>query len=95
MRYRQCGVMGGKGAQPDQFASTLRGIAIGARGEIYAAGDSEIKVFDAERRFLRRWAVARPLLSVAVATDGSIYAGELRQIEIFDSLGRHVRTWAG
>ena len=93
MQYRQCRVIGGKGTKPDQFASTLRGIAIGAHGEIYAAGDTEIKVFDPAGRLLRRWSVARPLLSVAVAADGSIYAGELRQVEIFDPRGRLVRTW--
>jgi sugar lactone lactonase YvrE len=93
MQYRQRGTIGGKGSMPGQFASTLRGMAVGADGAIYAAGDSEIKVFDPEGRLLRRWAVARPVLSVAVASDDSVYAGELRQIEIFDARGRLIRTW--
>jgi sugar lactone lactonase YvrE len=86
-------VLGGKGSRPDQFASTLRGIAIGARGEIYAAGDSEIKAFAPDGRLIRRWPVARPPLSVAVARDRSVYAGELRQIEIFAPTGRLIRAW--
>ena len=93
MQYRQSRVIGGKGIKPDQFASTLRGIAMGEHGEIYAAGDSEIKVFDPEGALQHRWAVAHPPLSVAVAQDGSVYAGELRQIEIFDRNGRLIRRW--
>jgi sugar lactone lactonase YvrE len=93
MRYRQCRMIGGKGAEPGRFVSTLRGIAVGVRGEIYAAGDSEIKIFDPTGGLLRRWSTARPVLSVAVAPDGSVYAGQLRQIEIFDPRGRLLRTW--
>ena len=74
-------------------ASTVRGIAVDPRGRIYAAGGSEIKVFDPAGRLQRRWPTARPALSVAVAPDGSIYAGELRQIEIFDSAGKLLGAW--
>ena len=84
MEYRQNQVIGGKGSAPGQFATSLRGLAVDAHGQLYAAGDSEIKVFDASGRLKRRWSTARPGHSVAVTGDGAVYAGEERQIEIFD-----------
>src|ERR1035437_7855872 len=97
MEYRQIRAMGGKGSAPSQFAALLRGPAVDAHGQLYAAGDSEIKVFDAAGRLKRRWSTARPVLSVAVSTDGAgdgaVYAGQLRQMEIFDGAGKLVNTW--
>lgn len=94
MQYRQLRTIGGKGNSPDQFAASLRGMAVDGHGQIYAAGDSEVKVFDAAGRLKRRWSTARPGLSVAVAADGSVYIGQLGQIEIFDGAGQLTRTWS-
>jgi sugar lactone lactonase YvrE len=93
MEYRQIRVIGGKGSAPGQFATSLRGLAVDTHGQLYAAGDSEIKVFDAAGRLKRRWSTARPVHSVAVSGDGAIFAGEERQIEIFDGTGKLVNTW--
>ena len=71
----------------------MRGIAVDGHGQLYAAGDSEIKVFDAAGRLKRRWPTSRPAHSVAVASDGAVYAGELGQIEIFDGAGKLLNTW--
>jgi sugar lactone lactonase YvrE len=93
MEYRQIRAIGGKGSAPGQFATSLRGLGVDAHGQLYAAGDSEIKVFDASGRLKRRWSTARPVHSVAVTGDGAVYAGEERQIEIFDGTGKLVNTW--
>ena len=93
MEYRQIQAIGGKGSAPGQFATSLRGLAVDAHGQLYAAGDSEIKVFDAAGRLKRRWSTARPVLSVAVSTDGAVYAGQPGQMEIFDAAGKLVNTW--
>ena len=85
MQYRHVQVIEGKGA--------LRGIAVDNHGQLYAAGDSEIRVFDAAGRLTHRWSTSRPALSVAVAGDGAVYAGQLRQIEIFDPAGKLLTTW--
>jgi len=87
MQYRQVQVIDGKGA--------LHGIAVDGHGhgDVYAAGEAEIKVFDATGRLARRWSTSRPAWSVAVAGDGSVYAGELGQIEIFDGAGKLRDTW--
>jgi hypothetical protein len=85
MQYRQVQIFDGKGA--------LHGIAAGGHGELYAAGEAEIKVFDAAGKLVRRWPTARPATAVAVAGDGAVYAGELGQIEIFDGAGHLRGTW--
>jgi hypothetical protein len=85
MQYRHIQAIDGQGG--------VRGIAVDGGGELYAAGESEIRVFDAAGRLVRRWPTARPAQSVAVAGDGAVWAGQLGQIEIFDGAGRLVNTW--
>ena len=85
MQYRQLRVIDGEGG--------LRGIAVDGDGDLFAAGDSEIKVFNAAGRLTRRWPTAQPAWSVGVAGDGSVYVGELGQIEIFDGAGKRRDTW--
>jgi hypothetical protein len=86
MQYRQVQTIGG-------FSSAVRGLATDRQGFLYAAGDTEIKVFDTAGRLKRRWATARPSHSVAVMDDGSVYIGQKGQIEIFDSVGKPIRAW--
>jgi len=93
MQYRQIQVIGGKGGGPAGFTGALRGLAVDSQGDIYAAGDSEIKVFDPAGRLQRRWPAARPPVSVAVSDDGTVYAGQVGQIEIFDRAGKLIRAW--
>ena len=93
MQYRHVQAIGGKGAASDRFTATLRGLAVDVHGQLYAAGDSEIKVFDAAGRLKRRWPTTSPVHSVAVASDGAVYAGQVGQIEIFDGLGKLLDTW--
>ena len=64
MQYRHVQVIDGKGG--------LRGIAVDGNGQLYAAGDSEIKVFDGGGRVRRRWPTARPAHAVTVASDGAV-----------------------
>ncbi len=93
MQFQQVQTVGGKGAGPDKFAGALRGIAVDGAGQLLAAGDSEVKLFDTAGCLRRRWATERPALSVAAAPDGRIFVGELRQIEIFDGSGKLAATW--
>jgi len=95
MQYRLAQVIGGKGATPDKFAATLRGVAVDERGQVYAAGDTEVKIFSSSGELKRRWATSKPGFSVAVADDSSVYVGQAGQIEIFDGAGKLVNTWRG
>ena len=94
MEYRQIHVMGGKGKAPGQFATSLTSLAVDAHGQIFAAGDSEIKVFHPEGRLLRRWSTSRDALSVAVSDGGAVYSGQTGQVEIFNPTGKLVRIWS-
>ena len=91
--YRQVHVIAGKGAGTDRFVRTLRSITVDARDRLYAVGDSEVKVFDADRTLEQRWPTSGPGYGVAVADDGSVYVGESGQVEIFDGGGRLAQTW--
>lgn len=93
MEYRQTLIIGGKGNAPGQFATSLRCLAVDAHGQIFAGGDSEIKLFDSAGRLKRRWSTSRPVLSLAVSGDGAVYAGQPGQIEIFDPAAKLVNTW--
>jgi hypothetical protein len=87
MKYQQARVIS------SGFRSSLRSIAINRQNRLYAAGDSEVKVFDAEGRVRRRWSTAKPPSAVAVAENGSVWAGQAGQMEIFDGAGKLLGTW--
>ena len=87
MEYKQTQVIS------SQFATALRYVAVDAHGQVFAAGDSEIRVFDAAGRLKRKWSTSRPALSVAIAGDATVYAGELGRIEIFSSGGKLLNAW--
>jgi sugar lactone lactonase YvrE len=93
MRYRKVRTISGKGPGANQFAEALRGIGIDRAGMIYAAGDSEIKVFDAQAELQTRWRTDRPGYCVAIDDDGTVYVGEAGQLEIFDTAGKRLTTW--
>jgi hypothetical protein len=93
MKYRQLRIISGKGTGPAEFHRALAGIALDKQGCLYAAGDSEVKVFDSAGVLLRRWPTALPPYSVAAASDGSVWVGHEGQVEIFDGTGSLLRTW--
>jgi sugar lactone lactonase YvrE len=75
------------------FRGSLRGIGIDAEDRLYAAGDTDVKVFDGGGTRLRAWTTAAPSHTVAITRDGRVFVGESRQIEIFDPQGRLLKTW--
>ncbi len=93
MAYTQVQVIAGRGTGPDRFATALRGVTVDSRDRLYAAGDSEVKVFGPDGTFQRRWPTSSPAHAVAVAGDGRVFVGESGQVEIFDEAGRMTDTW--
>ena len=91
MDYHQVGVLGGKGAEPHQFTTALRGVAVDEGNRVFAVGDSEVKVFDSTGKLSRRWPTSRPGHSVAVGV--GVYVGQQGQVEIYDSSGKLLDTW--
>lgn len=78
---------------PGGFQSTLRAIAVDSQGRLYAAGDTDLKVFQNDGKLLRRWATARQGFGVAVAANGNVWVGQSGQVEIFSAQGRPVAAW--
>jgi hypothetical protein len=93
MPYSHVRTIAGRGAGPGQFRSALRALDVDAQDRLYAAGDSEIKVYDQSGALVRRWATATAPHSVAVGPDGRVFAGEAGQVEIFGDTGRLSETW--
>lgn len=93
VRYNRARTIAGRGESPDRFRSSLRGITFDDADRLYAAGDSEVKVFDRSGALERRWPTAGPAFTVAVSDDGRVFVGESRQIEIFDGAGRLLDAW--
>lgn len=94
MQYRQVRTLAGRGSGATQFHTALRGIALDKQGRVYAAGDTEVKVFEPEGKLIRRWPVALPPWAVAVDAAGQVWVGQTGQVEVFDPAGRRQRTWA-
>ncbi len=95
MRYRQTGVISGRGLGEDQFRESLRGIGVDTAGLIYAVGDNGVKVFDSEGTLRHRWRTTKPGYCVAIDEDATVYVGEEGQIESFDLTGQRPTTWRG
>ncbi|MFN2221512.1 MAG: hypothetical protein ACK2UH_03095, partial [Candidatus Promineifilaceae bacterium] len=62
-------------------------------GLIYAVGDEEVKVFDAQGKLQRRWPTERPGYCVAVDGQAAVYVGEVGEVEKFDSTGKRLAVW--
>ena len=95
MEYRNIRAMGGKTGGQEWFGHSIRGLCAGRDGRLYAAGDSQVMVFDPAGKLLRRWATAKPCCSIRVRGDGRVYVGEAGQAEVFDGAGKLEKAWRG
>jgi sugar lactone lactonase YvrE len=83
----------GKGPAEHQFREELRGVALDGDGLVYAVGDSAVKVFSSQGKFVRGWKTAKPGHCVAVDDAGRVWVGEWEQVEVFDGEGQPIDTW--
>jgi sugar lactone lactonase YvrE len=61
--------------------------------ELYAVGDSDLKVFSPEGKLLRSWRTKSPGYSVAITPSGTVYVGQAGQVQLFDPAGKLLDTW--
>jgi sugar lactone lactonase YvrE len=89
LRYFQSAVLGGSGsAHP--FRRSLTGLAVGPGDDIYALGDSEVRVLDPHGKLLRNWGAPEQAGCLTVAADGRVYVGASDRVEVFDARGTRV-----
>jgi sugar lactone lactonase YvrE len=94
MTYRLLHTFGGKGNGPGQWASTLCGLAVDARGRLLAAGGSHIQTFNPESGApISRWSTETPVLSVACDSKGRIVTGHSGSVDFHDPAGKRLDSW--
>jgi sugar lactone lactonase YvrE len=93
MRLRLTRVISGKGSAPDRFAGALRGLAVDGDGLIYAVGDRQLKIFDADGKLKRRWPTTKLGHCAAVDEKGHIHVGQDGRVEQFDAAGALIATF--
>jgi sugar lactone lactonase YvrE len=88
MEYRHTRVMA-----DGVFHHSIRALATGPDGRLYAAGDSQVTVFDPAGKVVRQWATAKPACSIALSPDKRVFVGQPGQVEIFQNDGQLVKAW--
>ena len=92
-KYTLTAVLGEEGsAHP--FRYSLADIAVGAEDSVYCLGDDEIRQFDSDGAFVRRWDVKPKAACMAVGPDGSIYIGFLGRVDIYSPRGEYTDSIA-
>lgn len=92
MTYEQERVFCGKGSESHQFAASLCGISIDSDDQVYAVGDTDLKIFDSEGAFQQRWSTETPGLSVGVS-GGEVYVGQAGRLTVYDHSGNLLQEW--
>jgi len=93
MKYHQKRIVSGKGRGPHQFTTALRGVVVDSQGKLFAVGDSEVKIFDAEGTLTAHWPTSQRGLSLAVDNE-TVYVGQEGHVEIFNRSGKLLDTWS-
>lgn len=82
--------------QVGQVATGMKepaGIAVGKDGRLYVAGDSRVRLFDANGKMESEFSTAGPPSCVAIGPDGRIYVGAGNRVEVYDANGRRQGVW--
>ncbi len=92
MKYHLEKVFSGKGAAPHQFKTAIYGITTDEKDLLWAAGDSQIKVFDSQGELISNWSTTQPGFCLEVEGE-SVYVGQNGQLETYNRQGKLLDTW--
>ncbi len=84
----------GAGDSAHKFEKSLSGIAVGAGDRIYALGDGEIRIFEANGVPLRKWKAAANASCLATGSDRRVYVGAAGRVEVYEADGTHAGGFA-
>jgi hypothetical protein len=71
----------------------LKGIALNAQDDLYAAGAEGVKVWSHGGGQPREWPISGPATCIALDGDGNVYVGQQTKVEVFDRDGQPLRSW--
>jgi hypothetical protein len=91
--YLQTSVLGGA-TSSDVFRQSLVGIAVGATDRVFALGDDEVRVFDAQLRRVRTFRVPEHASCLAVGPEDRVYIGSAGRVDTYDAGGNLVAGFA-
>ena len=91
--YTRRAVVAGYGL-PGEFRRSLLGLALGTRDAVYALGDDEVRVFEANGRIARSWKAPEKASCVGVAPDGRAAVGSPGRVDLYDEKGAHIGGFA-
>jgi hypothetical protein len=77
----------------DVQVKKLKGIALNAQDDLYAAGADGVKVWSHSGGPPREWPISGPATCIALDGDGNVYVGQQTKIEVFDAAGKPLRSW--
>ena len=71
----------------------LKGIALDAQDNLYAAGAEGVKVWSHSGGLPREWRTSGPATCIALDGDGNVCVGQQTKVEVFDTQGKLLRSW--
>ena len=77
----------------DPEVKGLKGIALDAQDNLYAAGAAGVKVWSPEGKLLREWPLSEPATCIALDGEANLYVGHLARVEVFDREGKLIKSF--
>ena len=71
-----------------------RGIAAGADGRLFVAGDGRVGVFDAEGKPVSQFKTGPQPHCIAVGKTGTVYVGMKDHVQVYETGGKRAAAWA-
>jgi len=80
-------------ATRDVQVKKLKGIALDAQDNLYAAGADGVKVWTADGKLLHEWRTSGPATCIALDGEGNVYVGQQTRVEVDNHEGQPLRSW--
>jgi sugar lactone lactonase YvrE len=80
-------------ATVDISIEKLKGIALNAQDDLYAAGAAGVEVRSHGGDSWTEWPISGPATCIALDGDGNVYVGQQTKVEVFDAEGKPLRSW--